>query len=104
MGIEIISLEQMAALTEEAKGCCVYFLWNKSNLLYIGGTKNAHERLIRHERARNFGSFGTSHNFFIPFTRATFLPCDKGHVFDLEEAYLKAYPTPYNDTHIRNRA
>jgi excinuclease UvrABC nuclease subunit len=87
--IEILPIEQLRALPECGRNDAgVYFLWRDDELLYIGRSKNIHNRLLRHPRG------------VIPFTRHTVLSIDYetlGWRIGLDEAaYIAHYSPPYN--------
>jgi hypothetical protein len=87
-----ISLDEARALPELVKGAAVYFLWDGDELLYIGCSKNAWERVAQHGRARDYRS--PSYTICVPFKRHTMLKCPQHAMFDIEMALIEKFGRP----------
>lgn len=105
---ELLDLEALRKLPDDVMtvdGPCLYFLWaaeNPDELLYIGGTTQACERIGRHIRDRNYRSAQSGRP--IPFKRTTFLAVpDRFELWKLETEYQKHYDPPYNVVSYRRR-
>lgn len=98
---DLLTLEELAALPEDGKGPCLYFLWRGAELLYIGGTGDYHQRIERHWRNQKYAGAG---GVPIPFDRSTRLDCPKGWLWELEEKYLIKYEPPYCVDYTRKRS
>jgi GIY-YIG catalytic domain-containing protein len=102
--VNLLELDEIKQLPSDYEGIksCIYFLWHGDELMYIGGTRNAADRMLRHAQVRRHGNrFQTL--TVIPYDRATFLACDQNDVFELEPQYLQKFETPYNHMLVRNR-
>lgn len=74
-------------------GLCVYFLWRKEELLYIGQSAYLSSRLYHHERARDGLGVGRR----IPYDRVTYLEVQFDEMNRVEIDHIEAYSPPYND-------
>lgn len=99
---ELLDLEALRKLPSdvmEVDEICVYFLWKDDELLYVGATTQACERIKRHIRDRNYRAVD------MPFNRYTFLETlDRRQLWEIEVAYQRKYDPPYNTvSHQRRR-
>jgi hypothetical protein len=104
--IEVLPLEKLLALPEEAHAAGIYFLWQKDQLQYVGKSKEIGNRLNTHHWALIYG-WCTPHSKRkeIPHDRATCLVVASGwrlsrevdlRLRPLERAYIAHYQPPFN--------
>lgn len=97
--LDIDALRKLPSDVMEVEQICVYFLWKDDELLYIGATTQACDRIARHIRDRNYRAVD------MPFNRYTFLETpDRRRLWELEIAYQRKYDPPHNVvTHQKRR-
>lgn len=97
--LDLDALRKLPSDEMEVDEVCVYFLWKDDELLYIGATIHACERIARHIRDRNYRAVD------MPFNRYTFLETpDRKLLWELENAYQCKYDPPHNVvSHQRRR-
>jgi hypothetical protein len=87
--IEILALDRLRLLPRCGRSDAgIYFLWRDDELLYIGRSKNIHNRLLRHPKGA------------IPYTHHTCLVIDYDSLgwqhSPIEAAYISHYSPPFN--------
>lgn len=102
---DLLDLEALRALPGdpmEIDDPCIYFLWLGADLLYVGATTQACDRIARHIRDRNRRSAQSGSP--VPFDRYTFLVVpDRRQLWEIESAYQHFYDPPYNVVSHRRR-
>lgn len=93
-----VTLDELRALPELVGGAAVYFLWGGDELLYIGASRMAFERVARHGRERDYGHNQLNYKVRVPFDRHTMLKCDPSVVWQIEAALLNRFQPSFNPT------
>lgn len=95
-------------LPDTARGRGIYFLWAGDELLYIGASLNATDRIQRQSQIRDFGARYESTWYkktpIIPFDKATIWKWE-GLIIDMadaERALIKRFRPPYNEPNERH--
>lgn len=97
-----LTLKEAMQLPDLVRGKGIYFLWRSEELLYIGASTNAVDRINRQSYFRDFGHLGSPISQLkkrIPFNKSSILKWE-GTVEDMAaaEAWLiKRWDPPYND-------
>jgi len=97
-----MTLEDFQGLPECVRGKGIYFLWLDDELLYIGASTQAVDRVNRQEQIRDFGAQYCETRYRhlpqIPFNKATIYKWD-GRIIDMadaEIALIRRFKPPYN--------
>ena len=61
----------------------IYFLWDKSELIYVGQSHNVISRIFDHKKTKQFTDFSIQ-------------PCHAMYMNQLEAAYINIYKPKYN--------
>lgn len=100
--LDLESLRKLPSDVMEVEQTCLYFLWGGEELLYVGATTQACDRIARHIRDRNYRNAQSGRP--IPFDRYTFLAePDRLKLWPLETEYQTFYDPPYNVVSYRRR-
>lgn len=104
--IQILPLDELAKLPEaEEFDAGIYFLWNGSQLMYIGKSRNILDRQQRLGQALRCSPLYQASHKAVPHDRHTALVIEKGQFAQpgldaklrlYERAYINAYQPPYN--------